>query len=340
MAKRDILARAMSVSPLQTSPETKPGGEAADVPGDPSAQAKAKTAPGVMMNFMVERSTVHRELEDAKAKLQEFEGASVARKVDPVKIKASSWANRSDQSFLSAQYAALKEEILKAGGNVQPIKVRRLAKPEQGAEFEIVFGHRRHRACLELGIPVLAIIVDSMEDLELYAEMDRENRNRVDLSAWEQGRSYARALEAGLYPSMRKLAEALDLQVGNVSASISIGQLPEVVVAAFSSPIDIQFRWAAPLRDAQQRDPDGLIAKAKTIAELPRRPTAGEVFKRLVAKTDAPAIPAGKEWIDVNGKATARIVVDSKGRAKLSFLKPLTDQQYKDLVDAVEKLLG
>ena len=342
MAKRDILARAMSVAPVQvsSSQEAKASDGAAVTPAEAGETGKARTAPGVMMNFMVERSTVHKELEEAKAKLQEFEGAAVARNLDPATIKASSWANRSAQSFLSVEYAALKEEILKAGGNVQPIKVRRLAKPEQSFEFEIVFGHRRHRACLELGIPVLAVVVDVMDDRDLYIEMDRENRNRVDLSAWEQGRSYAHALEAGLYPSMRKLAEALGLDSGNVSRAIAIGQLPDVVVAAFGSPMDIQFRWGGDLREAQQRDPEGLIAKAKEIADLPRRPGPTEVFRHLIAKGKGTRRPEGKEWVDASGRATARMVLDTKGRAKLAFLKPLTEDQHRELVAAVGKLLG
>ena len=48
-------------------------------------------------------------------------------------------------------------------------------------------------------------------DQELFEQMERENRSRSDLSAWEQGAMYRRALDDGLYPSLRQLAESLDV---------------------------------------------------------------------------------------------------------------------------------
>jgi ParB family chromosome partitioning protein len=88
---------------------------------------------------------------------------------------------------------------------LQAIKVRPL-KPGGEFKYEVVFGHRRHRACLELGLPVLAV-VDNLGGVELFVQMDRENRSRKNLSAWEQGMMYLRALENGLFPSNRQLAE-------------------------------------------------------------------------------------------------------------------------------------
>ena len=74
--------------------------------------------------------------------------------------------------------------------------------------YEIVFGHRRHRACLELGLLVVTLVKDLTEQ-ELFEQMDRENRQRKDLTAYEQGEMYRHALDEGLYPSMRKLSESL-----------------------------------------------------------------------------------------------------------------------------------
>jgi ParB family chromosome partitioning protein len=57
---------------------------------------------------------------------------------------------------------------------------------------------------------------------------------------------YRKALDEGLYPSLRKLAESVKVDVSLVSKSVSLARLPEAVVAAFPSPLDIQFRWAQP----------------------------------------------------------------------------------------------
>ena len=48
----------------------------------------------------------------------------------------------------------------------------------------------------------------AVSDHELFSAMDRENRERADLSPYEQGTMYRRAVDEKLYPSNRRLAEA------------------------------------------------------------------------------------------------------------------------------------
>jgi len=126
--------------------------------------------------------------------------------LDPRLIVRSRWANRHPSNFSGDAFAQLREEIRQAGGNVQPIKIRPLPSPgtpaqpgEVAPRYEIVFGHRRHEACLLEGLPVLAMVAD-LDDRTLFIEMDRENRVRKDLTAWEQGVMYRRALDTGLFP--------------------------------------------------------------------------------------------------------------------------------------------
>ena len=46
--------------------------------------------------------------------------------------------------------------------------------------------------------------------------MDRENREREDLSPYEQGTMYQQALDAGLFPSQRRLAEQLGVNEAEI----------------------------------------------------------------------------------------------------------------------------
>ena len=81
--------------------------------------------------------------------------------MDPRLIAPSRWANRHPDAFEGPEFEQLRREIEDAGGNVQPIKIRPITDgrtAEGGARYEIVFGHRRHRACLDLGLPVLAVV--------------------------------------------------------------------------------------------------------------------------------------------------------------------------------------
>lgn len=319
--------------------------------GEP-AESKPKTAPGSMAHFMAAQSAAVREADELRERLEAFDGAKPVRALDPRTVRPSRWANRHADSLADAAFAALKAEIASAGGNVQPVKVRPVAAAPAagnpasgagsggqgagsgGAAFELVFGHRRHRACLELGLPVNALI-EAVSDRELFEAMDRENRGRKSLSAWEQGMTYRRALDEGLYPSQRRLAESLGVDVALVSKSLTLARLPGSVVGAFASPNDIQFRWAQPLADALQKDPDGMLARAEALRGAAGPQAASLVFAALIGAPGVQVLnrstpqkrvirgPAGRQASlvrDVQGRVVVRIsahAIDDAGFDRL-----------------------
>ena len=313
---------------------------------DPADSAKSKTAPGTMMGFLTAQSTAMVEAEALKERVKTLEGESPLQKLDPSTVKASKWANRHEASFLTAEYQELKAEIAAAGGNVQPIKVRPVdvlnrSTPSTDATYELIFGHRRHRACLDLGIPVLAAIEEA-SDVSLFEQMERENRGRKNLSAWEQGTMYRRALDDGLYSSLRRLAESLGVDISLVSKSVSLARLPETVVAAFQSPLDIQFRWAAPLAEAMQKDPDGTLERARTLADARGDLNATGIFSKLIGLPDPVLNGSTPATLTISkaGKVAGKLSVDSKGRAVVRFeASAFPDSKRKALVKVIEDFL-
>ena len=284
--------------------------ERTDQPG------RTYTGVGVVMEAIGAGKVLSAELAETKAKLRELDGSTLVKSLDPTTICRSQWANRVEAEFVTKEFLELKEEIASAGGNVQPIKVR-VSPRGDSVEYEIVFGHRRHQACLELGIPVNAIVEVSMSDQDLFAEMDRENRARKNLSAWEQGRTYEAALKAGLYSSLRQLAENLGVDQGNATKANQLAKLPKDVVAAFATPLDLQVRWAKLLTDAVQKDPDGVIQRARALAKHREGLDAAAIFDRLVGKESKPKVP-GIE-IAAGGKRAATLRTGPNGKAILEF---------------------
>ncbi|WP_051241562.1 ParB/RepB/Spo0J family partition protein [Azohydromonas australica] len=207
--------------------------------------------------------------------------------LDPATIRASRWANRHEASFHGADFEELKAEIADAQGNVQPIKVRPLREPDGLVAWEVVYGHRRHRACLELGLQVQAV-VGELDDRGLWIEMERENRGRRELSAWEQGTQYRRALDGGLFASMSALARSIGRQPSQVSRAIAIAELPAPVVAAFASPNDLQFNWADELKRALERDAVRVLEAAEEAKSM--RLPAKAVLERLTAVLSEPGV--------------------------------------------------
>lgn len=339
---RKVFAKAGMIPGLQGGP--KPA--AAPTTGvDPG---RARTAPGTMMGFLTAQSSAIHEAEQLKERVKELEAAAPLRQLDPAAIKPSKWANRHEASFATAEFQTLKAEIAAAGGNVQPIKVRPVpvlngSTPAPDGHFELIFGHRRHRACLDLGIPVLAA-VEEASDVSLFEQMERENRGRKNLSAWEQGTMYRKALDEGLYASLRRLSEGLGVDVSLVSKGVTLARLPDAVVAAFASPLEIQFRWAAPLAEAVQKDPEGTLARARVIsAEGQMPPNAAGVFAALVAAPGNGVLngstPAVLEIFKA-GKKAATLASDSKGRAVVRFeTGALPDARRKALARLIEEFL-
>lgn len=284
------------------------------------------TGVGIFMDSMTGKSEVTKELvstqaelKDAHIKLSKFDGATLVRSLDPKLVRRSSWANRNEAEFRTAEFRELKDEIANAGGNVQPIKVRLVKGVVDGqpSQHEIVFGHRRHQACLELGLPVNAVVTEEMSDKALFEAMDRENRGRKNLSAWEQGRMYDEALRKGLYSSGRNLEEALGLNHSDVVRALQLAKLPKEVVDAFATPLDLQVRWAKPLADALQRDPDGVLAKARETAKRRGSMGAMEIFELLIGKAVKP-VPM-EILISVLGQKVATFRAGPKGRAIVEF---------------------
>jgi ParB family chromosome partitioning protein len=330
MAKKLFEKAGLIHHPLPVSPERRVD--------PPKTEAKPKTAPGAMMHFLASQSDAIKEAEELKTRLEVFEGASVVRALDPTRVVPSKWANRHESAFQSPEFAALREEIRQSAGNVQPIKVRPLAG-RSDADHEIVFGHRRHRACLELGLPVQAM-VEAVSDAELFAAMDRENRQRKDLSPWEQGLMYRKALDEGLYPSLRRLAEAVGADPGNVSKALTLARLPDAVIEAFSTPLVIQYNWGPALSSAVQKDPEGTMARARAIALKKLGPR--QVLDALTAATDGvvPYNTADLTVTSTDGKRVARISHGADGKSTVVFGKgAVTDVRREELLALVAGFL-
>ena len=326
MALKDKAAR-VDLSHINASPVNRPG-----------TSTQSKTAIGMHAEALFRDEKIAAENESLKSKLAEFDGASATRKINPTLIRPSKWANRHEESFNSAEFESLKAEIETAGGNVQPIKVRP-AKDEPGI-YELVFGHRRHRACLELGLDVLAL-VEELSDAELFCQMDRENRERSALRPWETGTTYARALDEGLFASARKLAEAASIDLSQLGKALALARLPSDIVGAFESPLDLQYRWATLLTQAIQKDPDLIIERAKTLKASGEKLGASQVLTRLL-EGGGTVPPPGLRDIAIRGGSgeSGQIKLNPQKRTAVINLKNIDPKRFPELEKAIKALVS
>ncbi|WP_248324874.1 ParB/RepB/Spo0J family partition protein [Caballeronia sp. Sq4a] len=281
-----------------------------------------RRTPRIAMNrvtdFTGELEKVERDLNEAQRRLALHDGALPTRKLSPELVKASKFANRIDRSFEGPSFEAFKQEILGAGGNVQPIKVRRIG-PEN---YEVVFGHRRHRACLELGLQVLAMIQEDMSDKDLFEEMSRENEQRKDLSAYELAMHYRRGIDLKLYRNWSEIAAVLGKTKSLMSRYSALADLPDTVVNAFRSPSDIQPKWAEKLRQVIDVDSDAVMRAARAVAGKSLPPKG--VYEALINRTSQEFTRVNFSfgtWHETNKKATIDIDKTTLGPDKLESLR-------------------
>lgn len=198
------------------------------------------------------------------------------QKLDPKSIFPTTWAAQEIQSDTAFQ--SLKADIKSHGGNVVPIKVRPSIANE--GTYDIVFGHRRHQACLELGINILTV-VEAMNDVQLVNQMDRENRFRKDPCAYKRGTLFAMALDHGLFPSQRRMCEELAINILSASNHLSVARLPPQILQAFQNPSCIKEKWGKKIVTQLNRDPDALLTMAKELTATKKRMTANQIYREL-----------------------------------------------------------
>lgn len=324
---------------------------------DDEGEASAPPMRRALVQYMIELpERARQDREKLLAEANRLNGALPVRTLDASRVHASDWANRHPTAFASPEYLALKEEIRSSGGNIQPIKVRPVASALpmsalNGAtdatvleqNYEIVYGHRRHRACLELELPVLALIED-LSDAQLFAQMDRENRQREDLSPWEQGMVYARALERGLFSSMRQLAESVGCNPATVSRTIALARLPNDIVDLFASPTDLQTRWAKPLSELVRSDPHTTVERVRELLVADPGLSPPDIFVALTAERPKPRggrfnVAPKTATLCHGGRRIGEVLQDPKRGTMVRFYERLTLPMFSAVAQGIQRAL-
>lgn len=301
----------------------------------PAESRVPRTGPGQMLAYRSHMQENNQKVQDLEDKLKAFEDSLPMRLLDPKSIGPSKWANRHGTSFNSPEFESLKSEIESSGGNVQPIRVRPVGGNE--GRFEIIYGHRRHQACLQLGMSVSAVI-ESVGDKDLFIAMDRENRVREDLSPFEQGEMYRRALDDGLFPSLRKMSDELGVDPGNASKAIAIARLPSQVIEAFETPNQIQYRWGQELTAAILKDPEGVIQRAKAIRFSAKPLPPSDAMDRLLGKAK-PIKPVSYD-VKKKGKTVGKFIRKSDGSVNFALnAGVLSEKSFDVLRTSLQRLI-
>lgn len=137
--------------------------------------------------------------------MQALVAAGAGRELDPTAIDPSPFPDRLPDDT-DIDFEEFKKRIGKEG---QKISIQVRTHPEAPGRYQIVYGHRRWRACRDLGIKVKAILTE-LTDAELVVAQGIENAARRDLSWIERALFVDRRDTAGLKPRDIRAALSID----------------------------------------------------------------------------------------------------------------------------------
>lgn len=233
--------------------------------------------------------------ETLAAKVRHLEDGTKVFDLDAARVRPSRFADRHPAAFADAAFEDLCERIRQTRGNTQPAKVRPV-DGDQDHDFEIASGHRRHAACLKLGLPFSAIVRPYSDD-DLLREMVEENTGRHDLSPYERGMHFSRLIETGKAASGRELAIKLGLNQSFVTRLLRYGQLPDGLLRAFHDPREIRRDWIEPLLKAWTNDRARLESEVQAVLSEPDALGSTDIYQRLAKPGGSKAIIASREAV-------------------------------------------
>jgi len=249
---RSILANFGSCSKPETAPDSPSPPARADAPTQPAARVGA----GVI--GATQRSLA--ELRGERDRLQALVDAGGGSELDPSSIDPSPFPDRLPDDS-QVDFEALKKLIADEGQKV-PIQVRR--HPTVSGRYQVVYGHRRWRAALDLGIKVKATVV-ALSDSELVVAQGIENAARQDLSWIERALFAWRMDQAGI--KARDIRAALSVDDPELARLRAVCRaVPvEVIEAIGRAPKAGRPRWVA-LATAIGEDSAALDRVRKTLS--------------------------------------------------------------------------
>ena len=150
-------------------------------------------------------------------------------------------------------------------------------------DVELIYGARRLFVARHLNAQLL-VEIRALSDLEAIVAIDLENRQRMDVSPYERGLSFAQWLRAGYFNSQDDIARALQISASQVSRLLRLARLPSAILSAFGNPTSIRETWGRDLLDCLD-DPNrrqATINAARALAQMQPPMQPREVHRQLM----------------------------------------------------------
>ena len=147
--------------------------------------------------------------------------------IDPKICEPWKYANR-----LEGNMGNIEELVasIRENKQLQPALIRAHPNPHDKIQYEIIFGRRRHMACMQLNVPFLVIKKNINTVQEALIFQEAENRIRKDISNYSNAILYKRLLEDNVFKNEKEISENLVISLSGVYDILSYSKIPETII--------------------------------------------------------------------------------------------------------------
>jgi len=145
---------------------------------------------------------------------------------------------------------------MKINGQQQPCTVRPLVSDNH--KYELIIGERRWRASKIAEIPLKAVVKE-LSDNQAAISQAVENDNRLDLSDYAKGISFAKLIDDGVI-TQKDLTEKLSKSKQYISALLSYSKIPDIILNNVSNWSNVSSRTAEKIKQLSSKGDDYIQA--------------------------------------------------------------------------------
>lgn len=261
--------------------------------------------------------------------------------VDPKECEPWRYANRHEDEM-----GDLNEliESLKANKQLQPALITPHTNPRPNMRYEIIFGRRRHAACLALGIPFLVILKEFTNVQEAIASQDAENKMRNDVSAYSNAVLYKRLLEDAVFLSEKELAAKLRLSTSSLNDLMAFNKIPASILTSIPEVHRLSVSFALKLCSLASRSQahyDQLLKLAPYIGVTITSPVKLEKqLEANLSKVGPKKVFSKEQFVAANGQKLFILKQDQRGSPCIVLNRELSHSiDLRDLCDLIQTFL-
>ena len=190
-------------------------------------------------------------------------------------------------------------------------------------------------------------IIEDLDDEAAFRLADIENREREDISDLERGENYKSAVNTYYEGIQARLADRVKVSKSMLARYIGLTEIPQTIIGAFNSPMDLQVRHGDKLlpalrtpaiREKMEEAAKAIAAEQAFRQSDDQEPIGGaDVVARLINATTTRTGRSQKTAIEAKG-ATIGLVDRDRSRGLTITLNP-TDLSADDILEALRPLI-